>query len=39
MHEIKEMKGIAGIHFMAIGAEKQVPAFVEKAGFLPRPSV
>jgi methylenetetrahydrofolate reductase (NADH) len=36
--EFKEMKGVAGIHLMAIEWEKRVPEIVEKAGLLPRPT-
>lgn len=39
MAELKEMKGISGIHLMAIGAEKSIPRIAEKAGLLPRPRV
>ena len=35
--ELKEMKGIAGVHLMAIEWEHRVPEIVEKAGLLPRP--
>ena len=35
--EFKEMKGVAGVHLMAIEWEKRVPEIVEKAGLLPRP--
>jgi methylenetetrahydrofolate reductase (NADPH) len=33
------MKGIAGIHLMAIEWEERVPEIVEAAGLLPRPVV
>ena len=36
--EFKEMKGVAGVHIMAIEWEKRVPEIVEKAGLLPRPT-
>ena len=36
--EFKEMKGVAGIHLMAIEWEKRVPEIVEKAKLLPRPA-
>jgi methylenetetrahydrofolate reductase (NADH) len=39
MQEFREMKGIAGIHLMAIEWERMVPEIVERAGFLPRPQV
>ncbi len=35
--KLKEIKGISGIHIMAVGWESIVPTIVEKAGFLPRP--
>ena len=37
--EFKEMKGIAGVHVMAIEWEKRVPEIVEKAKLLPRPAL
>jgi len=39
IEEFKEMKGVAGIHLMAIEWEKKVPKIVEQAGMLPRPKV
>lgn len=36
--EFKEMKGVAGVHLMAIEWEKRVPEIVEKAQLLPRPT-
>jgi len=36
---LKEMKGISGVHIMAIEWEQRVPEIVETAGLLPRPSV
>ncbi len=36
---IKEIKGVAGVHIMAIAWESIVPEIVEKAGLLPRPRV
>lgn len=39
IQEFKEMKGIAGIHLMAIEWEHRVPEIAEKAGMLPRPEV
>jgi len=35
--EFKEMKGIAGVHIMAIEWEKRMPEICEKAELLPRP--
>jgi methylenetetrahydrofolate reductase (NADPH) len=37
--EMKEMKGIAGVHLMCIEWEQKVPEIVEKAGLLPRPVI
>ena len=37
MEQLKQIKGVAGIHIMAIGWESIVPTIVERAGFLPRP--
>jgi methylenetetrahydrofolate reductase (NADPH) len=39
IHECLAMKGIAGIHLMAIEWEDHVPEIVEAAGLLPRPKV
>jgi methylenetetrahydrofolate reductase (NADPH) len=39
IEEFKEMKGIAGIHLMAIEWEHKVPEIAEKANILPRPIV
>ena len=39
IHECLEMKGIAGIHLMAIEWEERVPEIMEAAGLLPRPKV
>jgi methylenetetrahydrofolate reductase (NADPH) len=39
IEEFKEMKGIAGIHLMAIEWEHRVPEIAEKANILPRPIV
>jgi len=39
IQRLKEMKGISGIHIMAIEWEQRVPEIVETAGLLPRPSV
>jgi len=38
IEEFKEMKGIAGIHLMAIEWEHRVPEIVEQAKLLPRPN-
>ncbi len=37
--ELREMKGVAGIHLMAIEWEHRVPEIAERAGMLPRPTV
>ncbi len=37
--EFKEMKGVAGVHLMAIEWEQKVPEIAERAGVLPRPQV
>jgi methylenetetrahydrofolate reductase (NADPH) len=39
IQEFKEMKGIAGVHLMAIEWEHMVPEIAERAGVLPRPEV
>ena len=39
IEEFKEMKGIAGVHLMAIEWEHRVPEIAERAGVLPRPKV
>ena len=39
IQRLKEMKGIAGVHIMAIEWEERVPEIVEMAGLLPRPQV
>lgn len=38
IEEFREMKGVAGIHLMAIEWEHMVPEIAERAGVLPRPS-
>ena len=37
IQRLREIKGVAGVHLMAIEWEEMVPAIVEKAGLLPRP--
>jgi methylenetetrahydrofolate reductase (NADPH) len=37
--EFKEMKGVHGVHLMAIEWEHRVPEIAERAGMLPRPKV
>jgi methylenetetrahydrofolate reductase (NADPH) len=39
IQEFKEMKGVAGVHLMAIEWEHMVPEIAAKAGMLPRPKV
>jgi methylenetetrahydrofolate reductase (NADPH) len=39
IQRLKEVKGVAGFHIMAIEWEEQVPGIVEAAGLYPRPSV
>jgi methylenetetrahydrofolate reductase (NADPH) len=39
IQQLKEMKGIAGVHIMAIEWEEKVGEIAQKAGLLPRPSV
>jgi len=39
IQEFKEMKGVAGVHLMAIEWEHRVPEIAEQAGVLPRPEV
>ena len=39
IEEFKEMKGIAGVHLMAIEWEHKVPEIAERAKVLPRPQV
>jgi len=39
IEEFKTMKGVAGVHLMAIEWEHRVPEIVQKAGLLPRPAI
>jgi methylenetetrahydrofolate reductase (NADPH) len=39
IQEFKEMKGVAGVHLMAIEWEHRVPEIAERAKVLPRPKV
>lgn len=39
IEKLRAVEGVHGIHIMAIGWESIVPTIVEKAGFLPRPTV
>jgi methylenetetrahydrofolate reductase (NADPH) len=39
IEEFKTMKGVAGVHLMAIEWEHKVPEIAKQAGMLPRPKV
>lgn len=39
IQELKEVKGVAGFHIMAIEWEEKVPEIVQRAGLYPRPEV
>jgi len=39
IQELKEMKGVAGVHIMAIEWEEKGPEMVKEAGLFPRPKV
>jgi len=39
INQVKEIKGVAGVHVMAIECEEVVPEIVEKAKLLPRPKI
>ncbi|MGC8906453.1 MAG: methylenetetrahydrofolate reductase [Desulfomonilaceae bacterium] len=39
IQQLREMKGIAGVHIMAIEWEEKVGEIAERAGLLPRPAV
>ena len=39
INQVREIKGVAGIHLMAIEWEEVVPEIVEQVGLLPRPQV
>jgi methylenetetrahydrofolate reductase (NADPH) len=34
---LKEMRGVAGVHLMAIEWEEKIPEIAERVGLLPRP--
>jgi len=36
---LKQMKGVRGVHIMAIGCEENLPEIIEKAKLLPRPDL
>jgi methylenetetrahydrofolate reductase (NADPH) len=38
IQELKETKGVTGVHIMAIGCEEKLPEIIAQAGLLPRPS-
>ena len=38
IQELKETKGVMGVHIMAIGCEEKLPEIIAQAGLLPRPS-
>lgn len=38
IEQVREIKGVSGVHIMAIEWEEAVPKIVEKAGLLPRPT-
>jgi methylenetetrahydrofolate reductase (NADPH) len=37
--QFREMRGVAGVHLMAIEWEHKVPEIAERAGLLPRPMI
>jgi methylenetetrahydrofolate reductase (NADPH) len=39
IQRLKEVKGVAGFHIMAIEWEERVPEIVERGGLYPRPAV
>ncbi|MCK5312938.1 MAG: methylenetetrahydrofolate reductase, partial [Desulfobacteraceae bacterium] len=39
IQRLKEVKGVAGFHIMAIEWEEKVPEIVERSGLYPRPEV
>ncbi len=39
IQRLKEIKGVHGVHLMAIEWEEMVPVIVQKAGLLPRPTL
>jgi methylenetetrahydrofolate reductase (NADPH) len=39
INQVRQIKGVAGIHLMAIEWEEAVPEIVEAAGLLPRPKL
>jgi len=39
IEKLKQMKGVKGVHIMAIGCEENIPEIIEKAKLLPRPDL
>jgi methylenetetrahydrofolate reductase (NADPH) len=39
VEELKQIKGVKGVHIMAVGCEEKVAEIVGRAGLLPRPDV
>jgi methylenetetrahydrofolate reductase (NADPH) len=39
IEQLKTIKGVCGVHIMAIEWEEKVPEIAEGAGLLPRPSL
>lgn len=39
IQQVKEIKGVAGVHVMAIEWESAVPEILKRAGLLPRPAI
>jgi methylenetetrahydrofolate reductase (NADPH) len=39
IERLKEVKGVAGFHIMAIEWEQKVPEIVQRAGLYPRPEI
>lgn len=39
IEELKQTKGVRGVHIMAIGCEEKLADIIERAGLLPRPGI
>ncbi|MFP4447776.1 MAG: methylenetetrahydrofolate reductase [Bacteroidales bacterium] len=39
IQQLREIEGVSGVHFMAIGGEKNVHDIAKQAGMLPRPEI
>ncbi len=39
IEELKQTKGVRGVHIMAIGCEERLADIIERAGLLPRPDI